>query len=452
MASGLLTDLYEINMAASYLRRGMTGRATFSLFVRRLPANRGFLVTAGLDDCLEFLEGFHFTAAELDYLERTGQYGHDVLRGLERMRFTGDVWAAPEGSTLFADEPIIEVSGPIAEAQLAETVLLNHITFQTTAATKAARCVLAAGRARLIDFAFRRTQGIGAAMSVARASAIAGFSATSNVEAARRYGLRAAGTMAHSYIQAFGDDEAAFAAFAADLPGANTFLVDTYDTLTGVRAAIAVSRRMRLPGPLVVRLDSGDLADLSRQARRMLDEAGLPDAEILASGGLDEYAIDDLVRQGAPIDIYAVGTKMGVSADAPSLNSAYKLVDYGGRPVMKLSAGKVTLPGAKQVFRGESGDIVGLRDEPAPPGHRPLLAPVMEAGRRLAPSEAIATSRDRCAAELARLPAPARALRDPRAPQVRHSERLTLLSQRVRHEIHARTAADEFRSRGCGDR
>ncbi|WP_432872988.1 nicotinate phosphoribosyltransferase [Microbispora rosea] len=381
MASGLLTDLYEINMAASYLRRGMIGRATFSLFVRRLPTNRGFLVTAGLDDCLEFLEGFHFTATELDYLERTGRYGPDVLRGLERMRFTGDVWAVPEGSAVFAGEPIIEVSGPIAEAQLAETVLLNHITFQTTVATKAARCVLAAGRARLIDFAFRRTQGIGAAMSVARACAIAGFAATSNVEAARRYGLTAAGTMAHSYIQAFGDDEAAF---AADLPGANTFLVDTYDTLAGVRTAIAVSRRMRLPRPLVVRLDSGDLADLSRQARRMLDEAGLPDAEILASGGLDEYAIDDLVRQGAPIDIHAVGTKVGVSADAPSLNSAYKLVDYDGRPVMKLN---------------------------------------------------------RCAAELARLPAPALALRDPRAPQVRHSERLTLLSQRVRDEIHARTTA-----------
>lgn len=189
----------------------------------------------------------------------------------------------------------------------------------------------------------------------------------------------------------------------------------------------------------------------------MLDEAGLPDAEILASGGLDEYAIDDLVRQGAPIEIYAVGTKVGVSADAPSLNSAYKLVDYGGRPVMKLSAGKVTLPGAKQIFRGETGDIVALRDEPAPPGHRPLLAPVMAAGRRLAPSETIATARDRCAAELARLPAPALALRDPQAPQVRYSQCLTLLSQRVRDEIHARTAAirrqaDGFRSRGCGDR
>lgn len=440
MASGLLTDLYELNMVASYLRRGMTDTATFSLFVRKLPPDRGFLVAAGLDDCLAFLEDFRFTDPELDYLESLGMYDHDLLRFLEDMRFTGDVWAVPEGTVLFANEPILEVSAPISEAQIVETMLLNRVTFQTVAATKAARCVLAAGRSRLVDFAFRRSHGVDAAMSVARASAIAGFFATSNVEAARRYGLRPVGTMAHSYIQAFGDDEAAFAAFAADLPGVNTFLVDTYDTLDGVRAAIAVARRMRLPGPIAVRLDSGDLAELARRARRMLDDAGMHDAEIFASGGLDEHAIAELVRQGAPIDLCAVGTKVGVSADAPSLNSAYKLVDYGGRPVMKLSTGKVNAPGAKQVFRGEGGDVIGLRDEPAPPGHHPLLVQVMTAGRRLAAPEPISAMRDRCADGLARLPASARALRDPQPIKARYSERLTSLMRRTREEIQAKTA------------
>src|SRR5512142_3201544 len=211
-------------MAASYLRRGMTGPATFSLFARRLPAERGFLVAAGLEDCLQFLQDFSLTADELDYLRRDQGYGEDVLRELARLRFTGEVRAVPEGRVVFAGEPLLEVTAPIAEAQLAETALLNHVTFQTSVVTKAARCVLAAAGAQVVDFAFRRTQGIDAALAVARASAIAGFSATSNVEAARRYGLTAAGTMAHSFIEAFGDEEAAFAAFAEDFPGKATFL------------------------------------------------------------------------------------------------------------------------------------------------------------------------------------------------------------------------------------
>ncbi len=435
MAMGLLTDLYELNMAASYLRRGMTEPATFSLFVRKLPPDRSFLVTAGLEDCLRFLEGFHFTKTEAAYLQQTQGYGPDVMEAFERLRFTGDVWALPEGCTAFAGEPILEVTAPIAEAQLVETVLLNHVTFQTCVATKAARCVLAAGGAQLVDFAFRRTQGVEAGMSVARASAIAGFSATSNVEAARRYGLKAAGTMAHSFIEAFRDEEAAFEAFAADFPDTCTFLVDTYDTLTGVRAAIAVARRMHLSETLGVRLDSGDLAELSRQTRRLLDGAGLRDARIFASGGLDEYEIAELVEQGAPIDAYGVGTTMGVSADAPSLDSAYKLVAYGGRPVMKLSTGKVTAPGAKQVFRGAARDIVGLREEPVPAGYRPLLAPAIIAGRRPAAPEPIAAMRDRSSAELAALPPAARALRDPEPREVRYSSRLTQLADQVRAEI-----------------
>ncbi len=442
MAGGLLTDLYELNMAASYLRRAMAGLATFSLFVRRLPADRGFLVAAGLEDCMRFLEDFSFTGEDLDYLRQTQDYGDETLRAFAGLRFTGDVWAVPEGRVMFAGEPLLEVTAPIAEAQLAETALLNHMTFQTSVATKAARCVLAARGAQLVDFAFRRTQGIDAGLAVARASAIAGFAATSNVEAARRYGLTAAGTMAHSFIEAFPDEEQAFTAFAEDFPGKTTFLVDTYDTDRGVRTAIEVSRRLRLPGPIGVRLDSGDLARLARSARRQFDDAGLTDARIFASGSLDEYAIADLAAREAPIDAYGVGTKMGVSADAPYLDSAYKLVAYAGRPVMKLSPGKTTAPGAKQVHRGPGGDVVALRGEPPPPAHEPLLAPVMRGGRRLAAAESLATARQRCAADLARLPASACALRAPTPLPVRISSALERLQDQMMHDLMQRAADD----------
>ncbi len=435
MPGGLVTDLYELNMAASYLRRGMVGPATFSLFVRRLPRTRGFLVAAGLEDCLRFLEDYRFSVGELEYLRDVHGYPVEVLRRLCTLRFTGDVWAAPEGRVVFAGEPLLEVTAPIAEAQLVETALLNHATFQTSVATKAARCVLAARGARLVDFALRRTQGIESGMAVARAAAIAGFAATSNVEAARRYGLPAAGTMAHSFIEAFPTERAAFTAFAEDFPGRTTFLVDTYDTEGGVRAAIDVIRRLRPPGPLGVRLDSGDLAALARAARRLLDEAGLPDAQIFASGGLDEYAIADLVAAGAPIDAYGVGTKMGVSADAPSLDSAYKLVRYGDRPVMKLSEGKRTEPDAKQVHRGPGGDVLALRDETPPPDTEPLLVPVMCAGRRVAGPEPIADIAARCAHDLGRLPERARALRDPSPVPVTAGPRLAALRDRLIAEL-----------------
>ena len=443
MPGALLTDLYELNMAASYLRRSMTGRATFSLFVRDLPPGRGFLVAAGLPDCLQFLEDFSFTPQDLDYLRQARGYGEETLRAFAGLRFTGDMWAVPEGHVVFPGEPLLEVTAPVAEAQLAETVLLNHVTFQTAVATKAARCVLAAGGAQLVDFSFRRTQGIDAGFAVARASAIAGFSATSNVAAARRYGLTAAGTMAHSFIEAFGDERAAFAAFAADFPGLTTFLVDTYDTGRGVRNAIEVTRRLRLSGPIGVRLDSGDLAALARMARAMLDDAGLADARIFASGSLDEYAIAGLVAAGAPIDAYGVGTKMGVSADAPYLDSAYKLVAYDGRPVMKLSAGKTSPPGAKQVYRGPDGDVLALRDEPPPPGHEPLLVPVMREGRRLGAPEPLAAAQRRCRSALARLPPPARALRDPEPVPVQISEQLTVLQDQVTRDLRRRTAVPD---------
>ncbi|MEU0154024.1 nicotinate phosphoribosyltransferase [Micromonospora fulviviridis] len=435
--TGLRTDLYELRMAASYLHRDMTEHATFSLFVRRLPHRRGFLVAAGLAEALAFLESFAFNDAELGYLRDVVGFDQPALTALAGLRFTGDVWAVPEGRVVFADEPLLEVTAPIAEAQLVETGVLNLITFHTTVATKAARCRLAAGGAQLIDFAFRRTHGIEAGAGVARASAIAGFAATSDVEAAMRYGIAPSGTMAHSYVEAFPDERAAFRAFAADFPTNPIFLVDTYDTPAGVRAAVDVVTELGLTGPVGVRLDSGDLGALARQARAILDDAGLRRARIFASGSLDENVIAGLVAQGAPIDGYGVGTKMGVSYDAPSLDSAYKLVAYGDRPVLKLSPGKATLPAAKQVFRdptGAAGDVVGLRDEPPPGGREPLLVPVMRGGRRLDPAdpaEAVRAARGRFDADLTRLPEPARRLADPTPLTATVSPALAALHGRV---------------------
>jgi nicotinate phosphoribosyltransferase len=434
---GLHTDLYEVRMAASYLRRGMAGRATFSLFARRLPRRRGFLVAAGLSDALDFLERFGFDDGELAYLREVVGLDERAVAALRWTRFTGEVWAVPEGVVVFADEPLLEVTAPIAQAQLIETVLLNLVTFQTTVASKAARCRLAASGAELIDFAFRRTHGVDAAMGVARAAAIAGFAATSNVEAARRYGLRPAGTMAHSYVEAFGDERAAFRAFATDFPDRPVFLVDTYDTAAGVHNAVAVTAELHPTGPVGIRLDSGDLGTLAKQGRAILDAAGLTDARIVASGGLDEDSIAALVTQGAPIDAYGVGTRMGVSRDAPSLDSAYKLVAYAGRPVLKLSPGKATLPGAKQVYRGPTaadGDVIALRDGPAPRGWRPLLVPVMRGGRRLQPADAagdVRAARRRFDTDLAWLPAGARRLDDPEPVVAAFSPRLAALRDRL---------------------
>jgi nicotinate phosphoribosyltransferase len=308
-------------------------------------------------------------------------------------------------------------------------------------ATKAARCVLAAAGAQLVDFSFRRTQGLDAGLTAARASAIAGFAATSNTEAARRYGLTAAGTMAHSFIEAFGSEQQAFTAFAEDFPAKTIFLVDTYDTERGVQAAIEVARRLRLKRPAGIRLDSGDLAALAVTARRLLDEAEFGGVQIVASGGLDEYAIADLVARAAPIDAFGVGTKMGTSADAPYLDTAYKLTEYDGRPVMKLSEGKATLPGAKQVHRGRDGDMLALRHEPPPPGHRPLLVPVMRHGRRLHPPEPLAVIRQRCATELAALPPAARTLRAPTPVLVAISPALAALRDRVAERLRQHAGA-----------
>ena len=431
----LLTDLYELNMAASYLRRGMQQEATFCLFVRTLPPARGFLVSAGLEPCLEFLESFGFDESDLDYLGRELDFPEDVLDGFAALRFKGDVWAVPEGRIVHANEPLLEITAPIAVAQLVEPYLLNQITFQTTIASKAARCVLAAGGREVVDFSLRRTQGLDAAVNVARVSSIVGFAATSNVEAARRFGLRAAGTMAHSYIESFDSEAEAFRTFAEDVPGRTTFLVDTYDTPNGVRAAAGVIHELGLEGNLGIRLDSGDLDELARESRAILDEAGLTKVRIFASGGLDELEIDRLVRAGAPIDAFGVGTRMGVSADAPALDSAYKLVEYDGRPMMKLSSNKATLPGRKQVFRGPDTDTIALREEPLPDDHIPLLVPVIRGGERTGPHRTLDTARALFRADLERLPDPARRIRDPEPVRPNVSEPLRELTERARTDV-----------------
>jgi nicotinate phosphoribosyltransferase len=305
-------------------------------------------------------------------------------------------------------------------------------------ASKAARCVVAAGGRDVVDFSFRRTQGPDAAMSVARVSALVGFAGTSNVEAARRFGLQAVGTMAHSYIQAFPSEREAFRAFAEDFPERTTFLVDTFDTLDGVRSAIDVAGELGLGQRVGIRLDSGDLVRLARESRRLLDDAGLTDARIVASGGLDEYEIARLINEQAPIDAFGVGTKMGVSADAPYLDSVYKLVAYGGRPVMKLSPAKITAPGAKQVFRrlvGPFDDVVGLRDEPVPPGREPLLVPVMRDGRRLDDGFDLQSAHERFGRDLERLPEAARRIELPDHLLARRSARLNDLIARTERSL-----------------
>ena len=382
--AALFTDLYQLTMLQSYYREQMSEAAVFDLFVRKLR-NRNYFVACGLEDVLHFLENLHFSQEALDYVAAQDQFEQDFVDYLADFRFTGDVYAVPEGTPVFIDEPIIEVVAPIAEAQLVETFVLNQITFQTNLATKARRVVHAAGSSRTVDFGMRRMHGTDAAMKAARASYVAGVHATSNVLAGQAYGLPITGTMAHSYIEAHGQEMDAFRRFAELYPG-TTLLVDTYDTLAGVRKVIALSdERDEAFQVGAIRLDSGDLAELAHQARRLLDEAGLQQVQIFASGSLDEHAIADLKEQDAPIDGFGVGTRLGTIADQPGMDSAYKLCGYGGKGRMKLSAEKSNLPGRKQLYRHfDDGnavrDVIATREEE--PDGTPLLEHVMQDGER----------------------------------------------------------------------
>ncbi|MEU5208589.1 nicotinate phosphoribosyltransferase [Streptomyces sp. NPDC020742] len=442
MADATITDLYEVSMALSYLREGMERPATFSCFVRALPPERGFLVAAGVEAVLDHLAGFRVGREDVEVFAEALRRPARELAPLRDLRFTGEVRAVPEGRVIFANEPLLEITAPLPQAQLVESFVLNQLSYRTAIAAKCARCVLAARGHPVVDFSLRRTHGTEVAHEVARLGAMAGFAGTSNVAAAHAEDLPAVGTMAHSYVEAFEDEEAAFTAFARCHPGPVTLLVDTYDTASGVAAAARVLTALGRGDGSAIRLDSGDLAQLARRARAMLDNAGLPQVRIVASGGLDEFAVHDLVAAGAPIDIYAVGTRVGVSADAPYLDSAYKLVAYDGRPVMKLSAAKVTAPGRKQVFRRPGClDVIGLADEPPPADSTPLLEPRMRAGERCAPRGRLAEARRRLADDLGELPAAARRIRSPQPVRPLVSHRLSVLTHRVRRRTEREVLA-----------
>ncbi|MCI0456718.1 MAG: nicotinate phosphoribosyltransferase [Gemmataceae bacterium] len=439
----LFTDLYELTMAQAYWQSDHVAPATFSFFFRKYPPNRAYFVCAGLADVLAYLERLQFSATDLDYLHSLGRFDGSFLDWLGRLRFTGSVRAMTEGTLFFTHEPVLEVTAPVIEAQLVETYVVNQLHFQTLLATKAARVRYAAGERLVIDFAARRAHGVEAADRLARVSYLAGFDGTSNTLAGARYNIPVYGTMAHSFVTAFTSEAESFRAYARSFPDSSTLLVDTYDTLAGTRKAVAVARELREQGHRLqaLRLDSGDLAVLAREARALLDGAGFPEVRLFASGGLDEYEVEALVRSAAPIDGFGVGTKVGVSADAPLADCAYKLVAYDGRPVLKLSPGKQTLPGPKQVyrFRDDQGswvrDMIARADEPAPGGGAPLLVEVMRGGKRLRPDPALAELRRAFREQFARLPERHKALRSPTAYEVGLSPELERLRDDVVRQI-----------------
>ena len=379
--SALFVDLYELTMSQVYYDRDMTAPAVFELTVRRLPDGWDYLIAAGLDRALDFLEALQFTEDDLAYLESLPQFDKNFIDRLRDLRFTGDVWAPPEGAIVYPDEPLIQVVAPLPEAQIVETALLNQIAYPTLVAGKAARAVDAAAGRPVIEFGGRRAHGAEAALEASRATYIAGFESTSSVEAGRRYGIPTTGTMAHSFVLAEGDEAEAFDAFVSRYP-ATTLLIDTYDTAAGLDNAIRTAKRFG-PGSVgAIRIDSGDFHDEAWQARIKLDTTGLSDIRIVASGGLDEYQIADLVDANAPIDIFACGTSIVAPPDAATLDSAYKMVEYDGRPVAKLSAGKPSIGHRKQVWRLPDRDLIARFAGPPPPGAEPLLRQVMASGRR----------------------------------------------------------------------
>jgi nicotinate phosphoribosyltransferase len=413
-SSGLFTDLYELTMAQAYLAEGMVAPATFSLFFRNLPDERNYVLSCGAEDVADFLASVRFQASEIDYLRDQGLFSEEFLARLRDFRFSGEMRAVPDGTPVFPEEPLVEVTAPIAEAQLMETWVMNQVHAQSVLATKASRVVTAAAGRAVLDFGLRRIHGAEAGVKAARAFHVAGVDATSNVLAGQRYGLPISGTMAHSYVQAHDSEMAAFRAFARQFPR-TVLLVDTYDTLNAVRRVTALARELgddfQVRG---VRLDSGDLGALARESRRILDEAGLQQVKIFASGGIDEQQIAALVEEQAPIDGFGVGTAMGVSQDAPSLDIAYKLVDYAGVGRMKLSAGKEILPGAKQVVRVHNAgravrDVIARREEAV--GGVPLLEAFVVGGQRVRERESADEARRRARAALGALPAEVRSIR-----------------------------------------
>ncbi len=441
--SPLLVDLYQLNMIQAYLDYSDTQTAVFELFVRKLPERRQFLLAAGLETALDYLEALRFSPDDIEWLASTGRFRGNLLDYLAGFRFTGDVDAMPEGSVFFADEPILRITAPLPQAQLVETRLINILHYQTLIASKAARIVLLAPDKLKVDFGLRRAHGADAGLMAARASYIAGFDGTATLLAEQRFGIPAFGTMAHSYIEAHDTEALAFERFAHARPDDLTLLLDTYDTEAAARTVVALAPGLAAQGITIrsVRLDSGDLGFLSRAVRRILDAGGLSHIRIFASGGLDEDAIAVLIADGAPIDGWGVGTALTTSSDAPAFDCAYKLEEYAGRPRRKKSAGKATWPGRKQVWRryGPDGlmdfDILSIESD-TQVGER-LIRPVMSQGRRLAPAPPLASLRTHAAAELGKLPSRLRRLDAHASYTVRIGEAL----QRVSDETDAWLAA-----------
>ena len=437
-SSALLTDLYQLTMAHAYFELGMRETAVFELFVRRLPPTRRFLVAAGLEQVVDYLEGLRFAPRDIEFLASLGSFPRKFLDHLAGVRFTGSLHAMPEGTPFFADEPILRITAPILEAQFVESRVLNLAHFQTLIASKAVRCVLAARGRSLIDFGMRRAHGAEAAIDAARAAFLAGFDATATVEAGRRFGIPLSGTMAHSYVEAHEDETVALRNFLNTRPGADTLLIDTYDTRRGAErvAALLLERGAddRVGAIQAVRIDSGDLAAEARAVRDILDARGGRKVRIVLSGNLDEYRIAALLAAGTPVDAFGVGTHLDVSQDAPALDMAYKLEEYAGRARRKRSSGKATWPGRKQVYRDRdargvlAGDRITLADEIAT--GEPLLTEVMRDGRRTAPLATLAEVRAHCRDELARLPDMLRSLDDgPAGYPVRVSASVAELAQ-----------------------
>ena len=416
-SSPLLTDLYQLNMIEAYLAEGETKTAVFELFVRRLPARRGFLMAAGLEQALDFLETLRFSKDEIDWLRGTKKFSARTLDYLASLRFTGDVHALPEGTIFFANEPIVRVTAPLPEAQLVEARLINILHFQSLIASKAARIVLAAPGKLLVDFGVRRAHGAEAGLMAARASYIAGFSGTATVLAAKLFDIPMFGTMAHSYIEAHDSEAVAFERFAHARPEGLVFLIDTYDTEAAARKVVALAPKLKAAGITIssVRLDSGDMIALSKSVRHILDEGGLADVTIFASGGLDEDQLMAMAKANAPIDGFGIGTSLTTSSDAPALDCAYKIQEYAGLPRRKYAAGKATWPGRKQVWRrnGSDGRMAGdtLSVESDDQQGEKLIRPCMRAGTRISASPSLGEIRAHAARELERLPVPLRELR-----------------------------------------
>ncbi|HEY0666408.1 MAG TPA: nicotinate phosphoribosyltransferase [Gallionella sp.] len=435
--SPLLTDLYQLTMMQGYHDAGMRDVAVFEFFVRRLRPGRGFLMAAGLEQALQFLEALRFTPQELAWLASTGHFNDGFLAQLETLRFTGDAHAMPEGTVFFPNEPILRVTAPIAQAQLVETRLINLLHYQTLIASKAARMVLMVPDKLLVDFGLRRAHGAEAGLLAARASYIAGFSGSATVQAGMQFGIPLFGTMAHSFVQAHDSEAQAFEHFALAQPGNVVLLIDTYDTEAAARKVVALAPKLERAGIRIkgVRIDSGNLADHARQVRQILDDGGLRQVTIFASGDLDEHELLQMLAAGAPVDGFGIGTRMDTSNDVPYLDCAYKLQEYAGRARRKRSEGKQTWPGRKQVWRSHSADgrfaadVVTLEDD-AQPGEA-LLAPVMRGGRRIGPAMELADIRSHAADNLARLPEALRQLREPSTYPVEISPALRELAAQV---------------------